>query len=249
MTQKRAAIVMIGNEILSGRTQDKNLPFLAGALNELGIKVAHARVIPDIEDVIAETVNELRATHDYVFTTGGIGPTHDDITTASVAKAFGVPVLRHPEAEARLRAHYNHDETVINAARLKMADIPEGAELIDNPVSAAPGFKLENVFVMAGVPRICQAMFDFLSQWLEGGAPTLSRAIEVNLPEGNLAETLNRIQQEYADTVDIGCYPLFKQGILGATLVLRSLDKDILDTATHATMQAMATLGGQWVEV
>lgn len=150
MKQKTAALIIIGNEILSGRTQDTNLGFLARSLNAVGVRLCHARVIPDIENTIAQTVSELRHAFDYVFTTGGIGPTHDDITTASVAKAFGVPVIRHAEAEARLRAHYNHDEQVLNAARLKMADLPQGALLIDNPVSAAPGFKLENVFVLAG---------------------------------------------------------------------------------------------------
>lgn len=249
MTQKTAALIIIGNEILSGRTQDTNLGFLARSLNELGIKLAHARVIPDVEATIAATVNELRREFDYVFTTGGIGPTHDDITTASVAKAFGVPVIRHPEAEARLRVHYNHDENVINAARLKMAEVPEGAQLIDNPVSAAPGFKLENVFVLAGVPRIMQAMFDHLKGWLEGGSPTLSRSLEINLPEGNLAAAVTKIQENFAPAVEIGIYPLFKQGMLGATLVLRSEDKAAMDAATEAAMKAAKTLGGEWVEI
>lgn len=249
MKQKTAAILLIGNEILSGRTKDSNLPFLAAALNECGVKVAHARVIPDVESIIADTVNELRRTHDYVFTTGGIGPTHDDITTASVARAFGVPVVRDAEAEARLRAHYNHDENIINAARLKMADIPEGAELIDNPVSTAPGFRLENVFVLAGVPMIAQAMFDHLKHWLDGGAPTLSRSIEINLPEGNVAAAVTAIQEKFSDNVEIGIYPLFRQGELGATIVLRSQDTSALDAATQAAMDAVADHGGQWVEI
>lgn len=249
MAQKTAALIIIGNEILSGRTQDTNLGFLARALNECGVKMAEARVIPDVESIIVETVNDLRCQYDYVFTTGGIGPTHDDITTAAIAKAFGVPVFRHPEAEKRLRAHYNHDEAVINAARLKMADVPQGAELIDNPVSAAPGFRLENVFVLAGVPRIAQAMFDHLKHGLEGGTPTLSRSIEINLPEGNLAAAVTQIQEKFAASVEIGIYPLFKQGMLGATLVLRSEDKTALDAATEAAVAAAEALGGTPVEL
>ncbi len=249
MKQSTAAILLIGNEILSGRTQDKNLPFLAKALNELGIRVSQARVVADVEETIAEAVNELRAMHNYVFTTGGIGPTHDDITTVSVARAFGVPVLRHPEAEARLRAHYNNDERILNAARLKMADIPQGATLIDNPVSAAPGFQLQNVFVLAGVPMIAQAMFDNIKGRLEGGAPTLSRSIEINLPEGTVAAAVTQIQKDYAPEVEIGIYPLFRQGELGATIVLRCQEQSRLDAATQAAQQVVIGLGGLWVEV
>lgn len=247
-SQRTAAILLIGNEILSGRTQDKNLAFLAESLNVCGIRTLHARVIPDIEETIAASVNAVRTAYDYVFTTGGIGPTHDDITTASVAQAFGVRVLRHPEAEARLRAHYNHDAAIINDARLKMADIPEGAELIANPVSAAPGFRLENVFVLAGVPRICQAMFDEIRGSLAGGPPTLSRALEINLPEGTVAAAVTQIQADFAADVEIGIYPLFRQGVLGATLVLRAIDPSRLDAAFDAARAATAQLGGEGVE-
>ena len=249
MMQKTAAVLIIGNEILSGRIKESNLGFLAAALNECGVKVAHARVIPDNETIIADTVNELRAAYDYVFTTGGIGPTHDDITTASVARAFGVPLLRHAEAEARLRAHYRHDESLLNAARLKMADIPQGATLIDNPVSTAPGFMLGNVFVLAGVPVIMQAMFDNLRHHLEGGSPTLSRSLEINLPEGTVAAAITTIQKDFEKDVEIGIYPLFRQGELGATLVLRSIDAATLSAATHAAMQAVTALGGSWKEI
>ena len=249
MKQKTAAVVLIGNEILSGRIKDTNLHFFANALNECGVKVAHARVIPDIETVIAETVNELRAAYDYVFTTGGIGPTHDDITTASIAKAFGVPLIRHAEAEARLRAHYGHNETVINAARLKMADVPEGAELIDNPVSVAPGFRLENVFVLAGVPVICQAMFDSLKHGLEGGTPTRSRSIEITLPEGTVAAAVTQIQHDFEPEVDIGIYPLFRQGELGATIVMRSQNLTRLGAVFAAMTAVIEGLGGNWMEL
>ena len=171
MTEDRiytACLIVIGNEVLSGRTRDANLQYLGRELNAIGVRLAEARVIPDDTAVIVTTVNDARARFDYVFTTGGIGPTHDDITSAAVAAAFGVPLERNPEAEARLRRHYEDKD--LNAARLTMADIPRGADLIDNPVSQAPGFRLENVYVMAGVPRIAQAMFDGIRHTLKGGA-------------------------------------------------------------------------------
>jgi molybdenum cofactor synthesis domain-containing protein len=244
-----ACLILIGNEILSGRVRDTNLAWLSAALNEAGVKMAHARVIADDADIIAATVSELRRRYDYVFTTGGIGPTHDDITTASVARAFGVSVIRHPEAERRLRAHYEGSASVLNEARLKMADVPEGAELIDNPVSAAPGFRLENVFVLAGVPKIMQAMFDHLKQMLAGGRPTRARTLEVNRPEGDIAAALTRLQEEYAASVEIGVYPLIKNGVLGATLVLRSENAPTLDAATEAAQRRVTELGGNWTEI
>lgn len=249
MKQKTAAIILIGNEILSGRIKDTNLHFFAGALNECGVKVAHARVIPDIEAIIADTVNELRAAYDYVFTTGGIGPTHDDITTASVAKAFGVPLILQPEAEARLRAHYENDTRVLNEARMKMAYVPEGAELIDNPVSAAPGFKIDNVFVLAGVPVICQAMFDNLKHGLEGGTPTRSRSIEITLPEGTVAAAVTQIQKDFEPEVEIGIYPLFRQGELGATIVMRAQNTGRLGEVFNAMTAAIEGLHGKWIEL
>jgi molybdenum cofactor synthesis domain-containing protein len=216
-----ACMIVIGNEILSGRTQDKNLAWIAKELNESGIKLVEARFIPDIREVIIDTVNLCRRQFTYVFTSGGIGPTHDDITTECVAAAFGVAIKRHTQAEAILTAHYGAEN--LNAARLKMADIPEGASLIANPVSAAPGFKLENVYVMAGVPSIMQAMFANIRGDLKGGAKTLSRTISAYITEGVLAEKLTAIQNNAPD-VEIGSYPFMRQNRLGTSLVSRSAD-------------------------
>src|SRR3954454_1473596 len=180
-----AALVIIGNEILSGRTQDVNLAFLATQLNEAGIQMGEVRVVPDAEADIVEAVNALRGKHDHVFTTGGIGPTHDDITSASIAKAFGLPYGRHPEAERRLLAYYPPEK--VNRARMKMAETPEGAELIDNPVSVAPGFIIGNVFVLAGIPQVVRAMFDGIRPTLRGGTLVRSRSITTYSPEGEIA--------------------------------------------------------------
>ena len=237
-----ACLIIIGNEILSGRTQDKNLSHLALRLNAIGVRLAEARVIPDVEDTIVATVNECRAKFDYVFTTGGIGPTHDDITSASIAKAFGVSIHRHPEAERILRRHYSEDQ--INEARLKMADVPVGAELLDNPVSSAPGFKVGNVYVMAGVPRIMQAMLDAIIPTLKGGAPIVSLSITTDLPEGTIAAGLTDIQSRYGD-IDIGSYPMYQiGGGYSTTLVLRSTDAD-RNAAAGAEIEALvAQCGG-----
>ncbi len=240
-----SCLIMIGNELLSGRTQDKNLVWLSGALNEIGINKRRAYVIPDIEEEIIRTVNEARAAHDYVFTTGGIGPTHDDITTAAIAKAFGVPVLRHPEAEQRLIEHYPPEK--LNEARLKMADIPEGAELIDNPVSAAPGFRLDNVFVLAGVPSIMQAMFDHLKHLLKGGVVTQSRHLSVWAPEGDIAAKLNAIQLAHPEA-EIGCYPLIRAGKIGATIVARAVDDTALERVMAACQALVRAEGYELVE-
>lgn len=221
-----ACMIVIGNEILSGRTQDKNIGWIARQLNEIGIRLAEARIIPDSEEMIVETVNRCRTSYDYVFTSGGIGPTHDDITSASIAKAFGVTLVRHSEAEAILQRHYGPDQ--LNAARLKMADIPQGGTLIPNPVSAAPGFCMENVFVMAGVPSIMQAMFDHVKPLLKGGPSILSRTLSAYVTEGMIAEPLARIQEAYPN-VDIGSYPFIRQQRLGTSLVARSQDTVLLD--------------------
>lgn len=214
-----AAIMIIGNEILSGRTQDTNASMIARKLNDAGVQLRHIRVVADIEAEIILHINALRSAYDYVFTTGGIGPTHDDITTASIACAFGVAVVRHPEAEQRLRAYYTPEQ--INPLRLKMADIPAGATLIDNPVSAAPGFVLGNVHVMAGVPRICEAMLDGLLPTLRGGAVVYSSDVHVDAPEGELAELAAQAQAQYPD-VEIGSYPHMRGGKLSTSLVIRS---------------------------
>jgi molybdenum cofactor synthesis domain-containing protein len=223
-----AAIILIGNEILSGKTLDKNLPWLSVELNKIGVQVMRAYVIRDEEADIVATVNEARARYDYVFTTGGIGPTHDDITTAAICKAFGVACVRHPEAEAILRAYYPAEK--LNEARLKMADIPLEAELILNPVSAAPAFRLENVYVLAGVPSIMQAMFWHIAPHLRGGAPMVMQQLSVMRPEGDIARALTEVQARYPD-VEIGCYPLFKDGKISSTIVLRSADSTLLAQA------------------
>jgi molybdenum cofactor synthesis domain-containing protein len=217
-----AALVIIGNEILSGRTRDENLAFLARELNGIGIQLREARIVPDAEADIVEAVNACRARHDHVFTTGGIGPTHDDITAASVARALDRPLVRHPEAERRLLAYYPPEK--VNEARMKMADTPEGAELIDNPVSVAPGFTVENVHVLPGVPSILQAMLPGLKPRLQGGAVVRSRTLTVFCPEGDLASPLAEIQARHP-TVEIGSYPFMRQDRFGATVVLRSVDE------------------------
>lgn len=223
-----AAMLIIGNEILSGRTQDANLAFLAKSLGDAGIRLREARVIADDETEIVAAVNALRARYTYVFTSGGIGPTHDDITAACIAKAFGLPFGRHPEAERRLRAHYPPDK--VNEARLKMAETPEGAELIDNPVSIAPGFRVENVFVMAGIPSIMQAMLAGLIPSLTGGAPVRSRTIVAHCPEGDIAAPLSAVQGRHP-AVEIGSYPFMRAGTFGTSLVLRSADEAALSAA------------------
>jgi molybdenum cofactor synthesis domain-containing protein len=237
-----ACLVIIGNEILSGRTQDKNLAHLALKLNEVGVQLREVRVIPDIEETIITTINAVRVQYDYIFTTGGIGPTHDDITSASIAKAFGVAIHRHPAAEAILRAHYTPEQ--INEARLKMADIPMGAELLDNPVSSAPGFHIGNVYVMAGVPRIMQAMLDAIIPTLRGGAPVLSVSVTTDLPEGTIAEGLTAIQNRYMD-IDIGSYPMYKMGEMSTTLVLRSPDTARNAAAADEIRALIAASGGK----
>jgi len=237
-----AAVLLIGNEILSGRTHDKNLPYIAEKLNAHGVRLREARVIPDQRDVIVATVNACRATYDYVLTTGGIGPTHDDITAGCIAEAFGCRLVRHPEAVARLERHYLPGD--LNAARLKMAEVPEGATLIDNPVSAAPGFRIENVFVMAGVPRIMQAMLDFVLPQLAGGAPVLSRTVSCLLREGEIAAALTALQQQFSD-IEIGSYPYFRDGAFGVSLVARSIDAARVDSAAAAIERMIAGIEAQ----
>lgn len=237
-----AAMLVVGNEILSGRTRDANTHFLAGRLTELGIRLREARVIPDVEATIVATVNELRARYDYVFTSGGIGPTHDDITADSVAKAFGVGIDIHPEARRRLEAHY--EAGMLNAARLRMARIPDTATLIDNPVSAAPGFRIGNVMVMAGVPMIFQAMVASVTPSLVGGDKLLSRTVIALVPEGAVAEPLGALQQQFPD-VDMGSYPAFRSGKASAAIVLRSTDRTRLDAAAEAMHAIFRAAGGE----
>ncbi|MGO8917604.1 MAG: competence/damage-inducible protein A [Stellaceae bacterium] len=240
-----ACVVIIGNEILSGRTQDANLAYIATGLNEVGVTLREARVIPDICEVIVATVNEVRAKFDYVFTTGGIGPTHDDITSECVAKAFGVPWTLHPEAHKIFLEHYKPGD--LNEARLRMAHTPDGASLIINPVSRAPGFRMENVFVMAGIPRVMQAMFDAVKHDLRGGRPMLSRSVSCHLPEGVIAKGLGEVQVRYPD-LDIGSYPFYRRGEFGTSLVLRGRDAERLAAGTEEVVALVRGLGGDPVE-
>jgi molybdenum cofactor synthesis domain-containing protein len=240
----RAALIIIGNEVLSGRTQDANLQYLALGLNEVGVQLKEVRVIPDDEAEIIATINALRAKMDYVFTTGGIGPTHDDITSESVAKAFGVPLLRDPRAVALLKTVIKPEN--LNEARLRMANIPEGASLIDNPVSAAPGFNIGNVYVMAGVPRIMQAMFDGIKHSLKGGSKVLSKAVTLHIGEGSIAVALKDIQS-HNPLVDIGSYPFTRDSGYGTVIVSRGTDAALV-AAVSAEVAEMARALGARVE-
>ena len=237
-----ACLLVIGNEVLSGRTQDANVKFLATRLGEVGIPLREVRVIPDVADTIIATVNEVRARFDHVFTTGGIGPTHDDITSECVAAAFGVAWEIHPEAWARLDRQYKPGE--FNAARQRMATLPRGAELIDNPVSIAPGFTIGNVHVLAGVPRIMQAMFEGLAPRLGGGPPIISRAVHANgLPEGRIAEGLAAIQARHPG-LDLGSYPYYRAAGNGIAIVARGADPAQAEAAVAEVTALMRALGG-----
>ena len=238
-----ACLIVIGNEILSGRTRDANLSYLAKGLNQVGVQLREARVIPDIEKVIVHTVNECRAAFDYVFTTGGIGPTHDDITSASIAKAFGVALRRDPGVVAAFERYYAGERGIeLNAARLRMADFPEGAEILNNAVTIAPGYRMENVFVFAGVPKIMQAMFDEVKHGLIGGKVILSRTVTGHLSEGAIAADLDRLQALYPD-IDIGSYPFFGKGKFGTSIVMRGADATRLEAAAQDVRALMRDQG------
>ncbi|MBT5244623.1 MAG: competence/damage-inducible protein A [Rhodospirillaceae bacterium] len=236
-----ACVIIIGNEVLSGRTKDANLSFLGERLNEIGVRLLEARVIADDTDTIIENVNDCRARFDYVFTTGGIGPTHDDITSDAIAKAFGLPLIRNPEALALLQQHYSNPED-LNEQRLKMCETPEGATLIDNPISKAPGYQIGNVFVLAGVPVVMRAMFESLKHRLVGGLPMLSITIVAYIGEGVLAGGLGVVQEAHA-AVEIGSYPFFREGALGSALVLRGTDQAGLEAAAEAVREMVRGLG------
>ncbi len=240
-----AGVIIIGNEILSGRTQDSNLSFIGKRLESLGIHIVEACVIPDIEKTIIDYVNQYRANYDYVFTTGGIGPTHDDITALSIASAFGLKLEQNPDAVARLKNYYEPGR--INDARLKMAQIPLGAQLIDNPISGAPGFQLENVFVLAGVPTIMEVMFDGIIDRLIGGDPILTASIATNIGESMLAQGLGELQDKYP-AISIGSYPYFKRGKLGVNIVMRSTDCKLLKELANKTKSLILQLDGKIVE-
>jgi molybdenum cofactor synthesis domain-containing protein len=237
-----AAIIVIGDEILSGRTKDKNIGWLAENLSAQGIQLVEARVIADNRQVIIDTVQNLSAAYDLVFTSGGIGPTHDDITTEAVAAAFDVPVIRHPEAERRMLAHYANTDLEFNAARQKMADIPDTAELIDNPLSAAPGFILGNVHVLPGVPSILQAMYEGLRSRLPGGVVMTRITVQCATGEGNIATILAAVESRYEGT-SIGSYPWFKPGQFGTAVVVSGLDAETTQKAAKDVETEMRQLG------
>ena len=241
-TTYTAALMIVGNEILSGRTKDANLAFLGAELNAIGIRMMEARVVADIPDAIVEAVNTLRGRYDYVFSTGGIGPTHDDITAECIAKAFDLPFGPHPGAVAILDARYAPEDRT--PARYRMANTPQGATLIENPVSGAPGFQVENVYVMAGIPRVMQAMFGGIKHTLVGGKPMVTRSVTSQVPEGRAGGPLGALQEKYPDT-EIGSYPFFKDGKPGASIVVRAVDPAVADAALADVVEMLKGLGGE----
>ena len=236
-----AAIVVIGDEILSGRTQDKNVAQIGIWLNVQGIRLREVRVVADDEDAIGEAVNILRARNDYLFTTGGIGPTHDDITVDAIAAALGVDVVIHPEARAILEGYYE-TRGGLNDGRLRMARVPKGADLIPNDYSGAPGIRIGNVFIMAGVPHITAGMLAQLTGKLEGGAPLLSRTIGCRAPESEIAALLHATEKAH-EGCQIGSYPFFRDGKTGANFVIRSTDQARLDACADALTAALVDAG------
>lgn len=230
MSNPTAAMLVIGDEILSGRTRDSNTHYLAGQLTQHGIRLTEARVVADEAAAIIAAVNALRAVYDTVFTSGGIGPTHDDITADAIAAAFGAPISHRADAMALLGAHYQRTGLEFNEARQRMARIPDGALLIDNPVSTAPGFTLGNVHVMAGVPNIFQAMVASVLPTLTGGAPLLSQTLRVNRGEGEIAGPFGALAVEFPD-LSMGSYPFIINGAYGTNLVIRGTDAGQLDEA------------------
>ena len=241
--QQTAAFLVIGNEILSGRTKEGNLPVLAEGLGARGIAVREVRVVPDVEAHIIAALDDLRAAYELVFTSGGLGPTHDDITAGSIAKAFGVSLRRHPDALAALASHYERLDVEFNEARRSMADVPEGATLVPNRISAAPGFLIGNVYAFAGVPDIFRAMLGEVLPTLAQGAAMHSRALRTGLPEGIVAEPLRALQARH-ETVDMGSYPRFDHNRWATTLVLRSADIPALDAAFDDVVTLVRACGG-----
>jgi molybdenum cofactor synthesis domain-containing protein len=242
-----AALVVIGDEILSGRTEDRNIAQVANWLNDQGIRLIEVRVVPDEEKAIVAAVNALRADHDYIFTTGGIGPTHDDITVDSIAAAFGVPVVVHPEARRILEDYYRDRPPGLTDARLRMARVPEGAELIPNPTSGAPGVKIGNVYILAGVPNIAKAMLEALEGKLEGGEPVVSATVRAHAAESEVADLLREVQDEHPG-VAIGSYPFYRDGQFGADFVIRSDDAALVECCEQALRRRLETAGVELVE-
>tara|TARA_R110000751_G_scaffold2018_9_gene9152 strand:- start:88183 stop:88941 length:759 start_codon:yes stop_codon:yes gene_type:complete len=237
-----AGLVVIGDEILSGRTHDKNIAQVASWLQVQGIRLSEVRVVPDVIERIVEAVNALREGYDYLFTTGGIGPTHDDITVDAVAAALGVPVVVHPEAKAMLERYYASIDKELTEARLRMARVPEGGELIPNRMSGAPGIKLGNIHLMAGVPHITAGMLDALTGTLEGGAPLLSETVGCWTPESEVADILRQVEKAHQDC-QIGSYPFFREGRVGANFVVRSTSAEDLKSCVDSLCDGLATAG------
>ncbi len=236
-----AGLVIIGDEILSGRTHDKNIGQIASWLQVQGIRLSEVRVVADDQDRIVAAVNALRAENDYLFTTGGIGPTHDDITVDAIAAALGVEVIIHPEARAILERYYA-DKGGTNEGRLRMARVPEGAELIPNHKSGAPGIRHGNIFVMAGVPHITAGMLDALTGELEGGAPLISETVGGFIPESEVAGLLREVEQAH-DNCQIGSYPFFRDGKVGSNFVIRSTDADDAKSCMHVLCEGLVENG------
>ena len=237
-----AALVVIGDEILSGRTHDKNIAQVASWLQVQNIRLAEVRIVPDVHEKIAESVNALREGHDYLFTTGGIGPTHDDITVDAVAAALGVPVVIHPEARAVLEEYYRDRPGGLTEARLRMARVPEGADLIPNRMSGAPGIRIGNVFLMAGVPHITAQMLDALTGTLEGGEPLISETIGCWVAESEVADILREAEKAHP-ACQIGSYPFFREGLVGANFVVRSTNRKELESCLAALGRALSAAG------
>lgn len=235
-----AALIVIGDEILSGRTHDKNIAQVASWLGIQGIRLAEVRVVADVTAAIVEAVNTLRARNDYLFTTGGIGPTHDDITVDAIAEALGVPVIVHPEARTILEAYYD-TRGGLNDARLRMARVPQGAELIPNRFTGAPGIKFENLFIMAGVPQITAGMLDALNGTLEGGALLLTETVGCWVAESEVAELLRQTEKAYAGC-QIGSYPFWREGRSGANFVIRSTEEAELAACAQALADALGAI-------
>ncbi|MCV0382579.1 MAG: competence/damage-inducible protein A [Erythrobacter sp.] len=237
-----AGLVVIGDEILSGRTHDRNIAQIASWLQVQGIRLSEVRVVPDVTARIVEAVNALREGYDYLFTTGGIGPTHDDITVDAVAEALGVPVVIHSEARAMLERHYTGIGKELTEARLRMARVPEGADLIPNRMSGAPGIRIGNIHLMAGVPHITAGMLDALTGTLEGGAPLLSETIGCWTPESEVSDILRQVEKAH-ENCQIGSYPFFREGRVGANFVIRSTDADQLRSCVDSLCDGLATAG------
>ena len=237
-----AGLVVIGDEILPGRTHDKNIAQIASWLQVQGIRLSEVRVVPDVIERIVEAVNALREGYDYLFTTGGIGPTHDDITVDAVAAALGVEVVIHPDARAILERYYADKPGGLNEARLRMARVPEGAELIPNRMSGAPGIKLGNIHLMAGVPHITAGMLDALTGTLEGGLPLLAETIGCWTPESEVADILRQVETAH-ENCQIGSYPFFREGRVGANFVVRSTSREELRSCVDSLCDGLATAG------